>query len=111
MSGLEDLTPGEIRELLRQCALIVAPGETLIIMVSDHFTPRQVRELNDSLNAIAQDPWWPNPPPPPPGTDTGCTCTCSCPACTFTWAPMRVIVVPGTAVTVAQIPEDPFPDL
>ena len=52
-----NLTPGELRELLRDHALIVAPGELLVVMTGDHLTPWQIRELSDALNAVCSDPY------------------------------------------------------
>jgi hypothetical protein len=85
VTGTGDLATGELRELLRQHALVIAPGESLIVMVPPDWQPRDVRELNDALSAICADPVY----------GTG----------------FRVLAVPGTAITVAPEPPDPFPDL
>jgi hypothetical protein len=44
------LTQGQLRFLVRECAVAVALGETLIIQVGDGHTPNQMRELQESLN-------------------------------------------------------------
>jgi hypothetical protein len=43
----------EARALLREFAVVVRPGETLILRVGNGYTPSQVRELQDALNRIA----------------------------------------------------------
>ena len=47
------LTKDEVRQLLRECVIVVKPGETLIIRAYENWTPNQIRELQDSLNAAA----------------------------------------------------------
>jgi hypothetical protein len=106
VTRMNDLTNGELRELLRQHTLIAAPGELLVVMVPPDWTPWQVRELSDALNAITSDPWFGFGPPPdePPA--------CGCPHPQPWDGPItRVLVVPGTAITIARMPEDPFADL
>jgi hypothetical protein len=82
MSRASGLTPGQLRVMLREHALIVAPGELLVVMVPPDWPPRDVRELNDALSAWCDD--------------------------LVTGSGIKVLVVPGTAVTVAQMPADPF---
>ena len=55
------LTPEDIRSLLRECVTVVAPGETLVLRLSESFTPSQAREWQDALNAgwDGGDPFWP----------------------------------------------------
>jgi hypothetical protein len=77
-------TVGELRELLRDHALVITPGETLILTVPPDWQPIHVRELQDAL-----------------------TCYCTDPEQGFGF---RILVVPGLAVTVAQMPADPFGD-
>jgi hypothetical protein len=74
MSGLDDITPAELRDMLRQHALVIGPGEVLVVTLGDSFTPLQCREIYDALSAVS----W----------DLG----------------FRVIVTPGCAVTVAAAP-------
>jgi hypothetical protein len=107
MSGIGDLSPGELRELLRQATLLAAPGELLVVMVPG-FTPWQVRELSDALNAVCADPYILGPQPAQTDSDQ---CTCGHPYYATPGTGIRVLVVPGTAVTIAQVPADPFPDL
>ena len=45
------LTPELARELLRECVTVVKPGETLFIRVSESWTPNQIREYTDMLQA------------------------------------------------------------
>jgi hypothetical protein len=78
-------TTAQLRELLRDHALVVAPGETLVVMIPPDWGPIHCRELQDALTAYCTDP------------DDGLG--------------FRVLVVPGLAVTVAQMPDDPFGDL
>jgi hypothetical protein len=52
-AGTDDpLTPDEIRQILRECVTVVKPGEVLVVRVSPDCTPSQVREYQDSLNAV-----------------------------------------------------------
>jgi hypothetical protein len=44
------LTADQVRECLRQCVTVVAPGETLVLRTW-HFTPVQVREYQRALDA------------------------------------------------------------
>jgi hypothetical protein len=48
------LTPGEIRQLLRECVTVVKPGETLVIRGRD-WTPNQVREIQQVMDAMHED--------------------------------------------------------
>lgn len=45
------LTEDEVRSLLRECVTVVKPGETLVILADRDWTPSQVRELQDALDA------------------------------------------------------------
>ncbi len=80
MNDRDEVTPGELRALAREHALIVAPGEVLVIEVPPDWAPRIIRELQDALWAY----------------------------CGHLEADIKVLVVPGTAVTVAPMPPDPF---
>jgi len=57
----DGLAPEEMRSLLRECVTVVAPGETLVLRLSESFTPFQAREWQDALNAgwDGGDPFWP----------------------------------------------------
>ncbi len=79
----DQVTAGEMRAMLREHALIAAPGEILVVQVPPDWSPSVVRDLQDALRA----------------------------GCDVIGADLRVLVVPGTAVTVAQMPSDPLPDL
>ncbi len=68
------LTPGEIRQLLRECVTVVKPGETLILRVPWRTTPNQVSELQRVLDAIAE----------------------------YRELPFKVIVLPGDELTIAE---------
>jgi hypothetical protein len=70
----QPLSPGEIRQILRECVTVVKPGETLILRVPWTTGPNQVRELQDTLTAIRED----------------------------MKAPFKVIVVPGDELTIAE---------
>jgi hypothetical protein len=85
MTRMHDLSNGELRELLRQHAVVMGPDEVLVVMVPPDWSPRDVRELGDGLRACSQDPELGNG--------------------------MKILVIPGTALAVAQEPADPFPDL
>lgn len=63
----------DLRLLLREHALVIGPGETLVVMLSDSFTPMQCREIYDALNAVSYE------------------------------LGFRVMVTPATAVTVAPL--------
>ena len=80
MSDSDAVTPGELRALARQYALILEPGELLVITVPPSWPPEQVRELNDALSVWTFDP------------QTGGPC-------------YRILAVPGTAVCVGKLPE------
>ena len=45
------LTADEMRSLLRECVTVVAPGETLVLRLSESSTPSQAREWQEALNA------------------------------------------------------------
>jgi hypothetical protein len=47
----ESLPPDELRQLLRECATVVKPGETLIIRTHDKWTPAQMRDLEDMIDS------------------------------------------------------------
>lgn len=47
------LTPGEVRQLVRECVAVVKPGEHLILRVPWSTTPSQVRELQEAVNEMA----------------------------------------------------------
>ena len=54
------LTPDEVRQLVRECAVVVKPGETLVIQVGPEWNPPQIREVSDWLNYRDKDgPLWP----------------------------------------------------
>lgn len=44
-AGLRALEPDEARSLLRECVTVVAPGETLVVRVSDWWTPKHTDEF------------------------------------------------------------------
>lgn len=44
-AGPRALEPDEARALLRECVTVVAPGETLVVRVSDWWTPRHTDEF------------------------------------------------------------------
>ena len=46
--------PEEIRDFLAENVTVVAPGETLVIRARDDWTPNQVREVQESLNAALE---------------------------------------------------------
>lgn len=52
MPDLDELTPEQVRSLLREAVTVVKPGEVLILRVSENFTPNQLREYQESLT------WW-----------------------------------------------------
>jgi hypothetical protein len=79
MSPLSDLTAAQMRILLRERALVVGPGELLVVQVPPDWPPMKLRDLQDALRVYAE-------------------CELGIP----------VMVVPGTAVTVARMPDDPF---
>lgn len=57
----DPLTPAEVRQLLRECVTVVAPGETLIIRAHDSWTATQLGEVQRVLNRIREDwdlPFW-----------------------------------------------------
>lgn len=83
MTSPGSLTPGELRVLLREHTAVLAPGEVLVVMVPPTWTPREVGELQTALRAVCGDPEW-------------------------LGARLPVLVVPGTAIGVAQMPPDPF---
>lgn len=72
---MEDITPADLRALLRDHALVIGPGEVLVVMLGDRFTPLQCREISDALTAVSYD------------------------------LGFRVLVTPGSAVTVAPVPD------
>jgi hypothetical protein len=74
-----EITPSELRAMARTHALIVGPGELLVVTVPPHWPPWQVRELNDALMAACFD--------------------------YARGAGIRVLAVPGTAVGVGKLPE------
>lgn len=49
------LSKDEVRELLRECVVAVRPGEILVIGVSTFFSPRQLRELQESAQATLEN--------------------------------------------------------
>ena len=55
------LAPEDIRSLLRECVMVVAPGETLVLRLSESFTPSQAAAWQESLNVgwDEGDPFWP----------------------------------------------------
>ena len=44
----------EIRQLLRECVTVVKPGETLILRCGREWTPQQMREIQDMVDATAE---------------------------------------------------------
>ena len=48
------LTEDEIRQLLRECVTVVKPGETLVIRGDRDWTPNQMREVQDMLDAAVK---------------------------------------------------------
>lgn len=57
MTGPEQV-PDEIRRLLRECAVVIRPGETLVLRVPDDMTPMQAREYMDALDALIEYKGW-----------------------------------------------------
>ena len=55
MSGLSDITPEELRAMLRDHAAAIAPGEILAVMVPPTWAPDDVRDLSSSLGAAAAE--------------------------------------------------------
>jgi len=51
---VSSLTPDEMRDLLRECVTVVAPGETLIVRISPDCTPAQVQEYQQRATEIAE---------------------------------------------------------
>jgi hypothetical protein len=49
------LTPENARELLRTCAVVMRPGETLVIRAPLWWSPEQVSEYNTWLDGMTQD--------------------------------------------------------
>ena len=47
------LTPDEVRQLLRECVTVVAPGETLVVRVPSAWSALQVRDYSEVLRAAA----------------------------------------------------------
>jgi hypothetical protein len=66
------VTPDELRAFAREFAVVVRPGETLVIRMGNDYTPSQLRELHEALNHPAME------------------------------LPFRVLVVPGEDFAVAQ---------
>lgn len=52
-TGPRALNPDEARALLRECATVVAPGETLVIRVPATWYPDQVQYYQEYLSARA----------------------------------------------------------
>jgi hypothetical protein len=75
---VSDITPGELRAMLRDHALVISPGEVLIVTVPPVWRPQDVRDINDALKLA--------------GYELG----------------IRLLVVPGTAVTVGRMPLAPL---
>ena len=48
------LSPDEIRQILRECVTVVKPGETLVIRGAN-WTPNQVREIQQVMDAMHED--------------------------------------------------------
>jgi hypothetical protein len=48
------LTPGEVRQLVRECVTTVGPGETLVVR-GTNWTPMQVREIQRAVDAMHED--------------------------------------------------------
>ena len=68
-------TPEDLRAFAREFAVVVRPGETLVIRMGSDYTPNQLRELHEALNHPTME------------------------------LPFRVLVVPGEDFAVAQAPE------
>ena len=47
-----DLTPEQVRQLLRECVTVVKPGETLIIRVPLTWTPTMVSDYNTTIQDV-----------------------------------------------------------
>ena len=50
MTGVAEthvLAPGEIRQLLRECVTVVAPGETLVLRCPESWTPEQAGMMQE----------------------------------------------------------------
>lgn len=50
----QPLTQDEVRQLLAECVTVVKPGETLILRCGRDWTPMQVREIQDSVDAVTE---------------------------------------------------------
>jgi hypothetical protein len=48
------LSEDQVRQLLRECVTVVKPGETLILRCGREWTPQQMREIQDSVDAMAE---------------------------------------------------------
>jgi hypothetical protein len=46
------LTEDEMRQLLRECATVVKPGETLIVRVPTTWTPQQAVQYQEYVSAV-----------------------------------------------------------
>lgn len=46
------LTPETVRELLRECVTVVAPGEVLVIRVPDDWSARQAHEAQERISEV-----------------------------------------------------------
>ena len=76
------LSHDEIRALLAHTALVIGPGETLIIRVGERWTPNQVREYQEFL-----DTGWAEGDP---------------------YLPFRAVIVLGEELAVARSPFGPL---
>jgi hypothetical protein len=74
---MDDISAAELRSILRRNALVVGPGEVLVVTVPPSWQIGAIQDLMTALNA-------------------------------YLGPEIRALVVPGTAVTVARMPDDPF---
>lgn len=51
LGGPRALEPDEARALLRECVTVVAPGETLVVRISDSWTSQQAADCMRHFNA------------------------------------------------------------
>lgn len=50
----QPLSKDDIRQLVRECVTVVKPGETLILRCGREWTPQQMREIQDMVDATAE---------------------------------------------------------
>jgi hypothetical protein len=49
------LTADKVAQLLGECVTVVKPGETLVLRMGNQWTPSQVREVQDMLDAAIKE--------------------------------------------------------